>query len=230
VTHAPHQRAELAALGLGSTPVVEAFHPRFVAADLAEQPTTDAVLGERARQGDPDLLLLCFGAVRPYKGIDLALAALPHVDPGLTVRLVVAGRFWEGRERYDEQIRRLGLTSRVEIRDRYVSNKETALLFAAADAALLPYRSASQSGVVGLAFAHERPVIVTRVGGLPDAVADGADGLVVPPENPVAIARAIERMAREHATLRAGVLWGQEPQSFDRYARLVESGLAGVRR
>ncbi len=230
VTHAPHQRAELEALGLGSTPIVEAFHPRFVAADLARAPSTAAVVGERARQGDPDLLLLCFGAVRPYKGIDLALEALPHVDPSLTVRLIIAGRFWEGRVAYATRIRQLGINRQVELRDRYVGNNEAALLFEACDAVVLPYRSASQSGVVGLAFAYERPVIATRVGGLPRAVTDGVDGLVIAPEDPIALARAIERMAREQAVLREGVRRGQESQSFDRYAALVESGIAGVTR
>ncbi|MSO94776.1 MAG: glycosyltransferase [Thermoleophilia bacterium] len=226
VTHAPHQRAELATLGLASTPIVEAFHPRFVAADLAHPPTADAVLGERARQGDPDLVLLCFGAVRPYKGVDIALAALPHVDPALTVRLVIAGRFWEGRADYEALIRTLGVERQVEIRDRYVGNDEAALLFASCDAVVLPYRSASQSGVVGLAFAHERPVIATRVGGLPEAVSDGIDGLIVSPEDPIALARAIERLARERTGLREGVQRGQDAQSFDVYAELLESGIA----
>ena len=70
-----------------------------------------AVAAERARQGDPDLALLAFGAVRPYKGTDLALDALALVDPALRVRLTVAGRFWKGGDALREQARRLGLGS-----------------------------------------------------------------------------------------------------------------------
>src|SRR5262249_20088515 len=133
VTHAPQQPDELATLGLGATRILRAFHPRFVAADLAPVPSREAAAAERRRLGDPGLLLLFFGAVRPYKGLDLALEALAQVGASLDARLVVAGRFWEGRERYDALVSRLGLRDRVEIRDRYVTNEEAALLFSAAD-------------------------------------------------------------------------------------------------
>jgi glycosyltransferase involved in cell wall biosynthesis len=225
VTHAPHQRAELAALGLGTTPVVEAFHPRFVAADLAPQPSPEDVAAERRRLGNPELLLVSYGAIRPYKGIDLALDALARVRG--SVRLVVAGRFWSGKDQLIRQAARLG--DRVELRDGYVSNEETALLFAASDAALLTYRAASQSGVVALAFAHERPVLVTDVGGLGAAVRDGRDGIVVPPLRPDLIAHAIERLADDHLRLREGVREGQERYSFDRYAALIGGAVRELR-
>jgi glycosyltransferase involved in cell wall biosynthesis len=222
VTHAPQQRDELARLGLAGIPVIEAFHPWFAAEDLAVQPSAAEVLAERARLGDPDLVLCCFGAVRPYKGVDVGIEALARVDPALSVRLVVAGRFWEGRDDFEAQVRRLGLENRVEFRDRYVSNEEAALLFASSDAALLPYRSASQSGVAALAFAHGRPVIATRVGGLPAAVRDGEDGLLCAPEDPDALARAIERVAVERERLAVGVRRRKGERSFARYAELLE--------
>jgi glycosyltransferase involved in cell wall biosynthesis len=220
VTHAPQQRDELAALGLAGPRVLESFHPRFVAADLAPPPAPAAVAAERARQGSPALALLCFGAVRPYKGVDLALDALARVDPALRVRLVVAGAFWDGGSELRAQVGRLGLHERVELREGYVSDEHAAVLFAACDAVLLPYRAASQSGVVQLAFAHGRPVLATAVGGLPAAVRDGVDGLLCAPE-PAALARAIERLAREHATLRAGVEAAAPETSFRRYAELL---------
>jgi D-inositol-3-phosphate glycosyltransferase len=228
VTHAPHQRGELTRMGLGDTPVVEAFHPRFEASALARTPSAAAVAAERRRQGNPDLSLLAFGAVRPYKGVDLALEALVHVDPWLRVRLVVAGRFWEGVERYRRLVDRLGLGNRVELRDEYVSNDDAALLFLAADAAVLPYRSASQSGVAQLALAYGRPVIATRVGGLPAAVADGVDGVLCRPEDPRALADAIERLARERDALAAGAVGAREATSFARYAELLHDGLERV--
>ena len=97
VTHAPAQRGELEGLGLKAS-IVEAFHPLFVPGELASAPTPEAIAAERARSGNPELLLLLYGAVRPYKGVDLALEALARVDPRIDVRLVVAGRFWTPRE------------------------------------------------------------------------------------------------------------------------------------
>jgi glycosyltransferase involved in cell wall biosynthesis len=226
VTHSRRQRAELAALGLGRVPTIEAFHPRFVASDLAALPATGAISAERRRQGNPELLLLCFGAIRPYKGVDLALEALALVDPALSVRLVVAGRFWSNESTYRRQVERLGLQRRVELMNRYVPDDEAGLLFAAADAALLPYRSASQSGVVQLAYAHGRPVIATAVGGLPEAVTDGEDGLLCAKDDPQAMARAIERMAREKARFAGAVERRRESHSFERYAELL-TGVIG---
>jgi glycosyltransferase involved in cell wall biosynthesis len=225
VTHARQQRDELAALGIGAKSLVEAFHPRFVAADLAEQPTAEQVAAERRQLGDPELLLLAYGAIRPYKGIDLALDALARVRGD--VRLVIAGKFWSGKAELVRRAARLG--ERVELRDGYVSNDETALLFGACDASLLTYRSATQSGVVALSFAHERPVLVTDVGGLRAAVRDGRDGIVVPPGDPAAIATGIERLAREHLRLREGVHEGQERWSFERYAALIGDAVRSLR-
>ena len=225
VTHAPQQRDELADLGLGDIPVLEAFHPRFVAKDLAPLPTAETIAAERRQLGDPGFLLLCFGAVRPYKGLDLALEALAQVDAGLDVRLVVAGRFWEGRERYEALVRRLGLQDRVELRDGYVTNEQAARLFSAADAVVLPYRSATQSGVAQLAFAYDRPVVATRVGGLASAIEHGRTGLLCSPDNPFALARGIERLAADPARFRAGIAAERETTSFDRYAELLLDAL-----
>jgi D-inositol-3-phosphate glycosyltransferase len=227
VTHAPHQRTELAALGLASRPVVEAFHPRFSAAELAPEPSAAERDAERARQGDPDLMLLTFGSIRPYKGVDIALEALARVDPRLRVRLVVAGRFWDGARELRAQAQRLGLNGRVVFRDGFVSNEEAALLFGAADASLLPYRSATQSGVAQLSFAYGRPVIATRVGGLPAAVDDGVDGILCEPTAD-GVAEAIERMAHEQPTLASGVRAGGSARTFDRYCRLLDEALAGA--
>ena len=225
VTHAPHQADELAALGLGAIPVLPAFHPRFIADDLAPVPPADAVAAARRRLGDPGLLLLFFGAVRPYKGLDVALEALAQVDPALDARLVVAGRFWEGRDRYDALVDRLGLHGRVEIHAGYVSNEDAALLFAAADGAVLPYRSATQSGVAQLAFAYGTPVVATSVGGLPAAIEHRRTGILCPPDNPFALARAIERLAAARVSLATAVAAAADRHSFRRYAELLTNEL-----
>jgi glycosyltransferase involved in cell wall biosynthesis len=225
VTHAPQQVDELRGLGLGSVPVLPAFHPRFVADDLAPAPSAATVAAERLRLGNPELLLLFFGAVRPYKGLDLALEALTLVDPALDWKLIVAGRFWKGRDRYDRLVSRLGLSGRIDIRDGYVGNEEAALLFAAADGAVLPYRSATQSGVAQLAFAYGTPVVATRVGGLPTAIAHGRTGLLSPPDDAPALARAIETLAVERASLAAGVRESGGEHSFERYAALLDDAL-----
>src|SRR5439155_4970240 len=95
----------------------------------------------------------------------------------------------------------------------------------AADGVVLPYRSATQSGVAQLAFAYGAPVVATNVGGLPAAIEHGRTGLLCPPDNAFAFARAIERLARDRARLAAGVAASEDEHSFTRYAELLREAL-----
>ncbi|MGA2928481.1 MAG: glycosyltransferase, partial [Solirubrobacteraceae bacterium] len=228
VIHASQQREELARLGVGDRAVVDAFHPRFVAADLSALPTPEQVAAERARQGNPALSLLAFGAIRPYKGIDLALEAIARLPRTLHVRLTIAGVCWDGGRELRAAIAALGIDDRVELRDRFVSNEDAALLFSAADASLLPYRSATQSGVVQLSFAYGVPVVATAVGGLVDAIADGVDGILCPPDDVAALVAAVGRIPEEGSRLAAGVRHAGEQSSFRRYGELICDALEAL--
>ena len=79
----------------------------------------------------------------------------------------------------------------MRVYDRYLNDEEVRQLFAAADVCVLPYRSATQSGVIPVAYAASCPVITTKVGGLPEFVAEGESGYTVPSEDPAALADAI---------------------------------------
>jgi len=131
--------------------------------------------------------------VRRYKGVDVLIEAMPKVLRSRTVTLVVAGEFYEPVDPLKARVKELGLEGRVRIYDRYVPDEEVGDLVAAADCVVLPYRSATQSGVVLVAYAGGCPVISTAVGGLPEVVDDGVTGFLVPPENPDALADAILR-------------------------------------
>ncbi|MEU7897085.1 glycosyltransferase family 4 protein [Nonomuraea sp. NPDC049152] len=144
--------------------------------------------------------LLFFGIVRPYKGLDLLLRALPE-----GVSLTVAGEFWGGIEQTKELIAELGIGDRVELRPGYVAAADVPALFAGADALVLPYRSATASQNVWLGHEHGVPVIATRVGALADHVRDGVDGLLVEPGDVEALRKAIERFYEDPERLRAGV-------------------------
>jgi glycosyltransferase involved in cell wall biosynthesis len=225
VVHAAAERTELDALGLRHPRVLDAFHPRFAAGELSIVPTPDDVQRERRRQGNPDISLLTFGAIRPYKGVDVALEAIAKVPARLRVRLTVAGVFWDGGAELRARVRALGLEDRVELRDEFVSNEDAALLFMAADAALLPYRSATQSGVVALSFAYGTPVIATSVGGLPEAIEHGVDGILCPPGNASELADAIVTLPGQVEHLEEGVRRGGDQRSFGRYAELLNGAL-----
>lgn len=142
-------------------------------------------------------VLLFFGFVRAYKGLDLLIRALPQVRRRIDATLLVAGEFYEGREDTVRLVASLGLSEVVQLRDDYLPDERVAEVFSAADVVVLPYRSATQSGIVQIAYQLERPVICTGVGGLTEVVLDGRTGLVVPPGEPDALASAIVRYYEE---------------------------------
>lgn len=149
--------------------------------------------------GADELVLLFFGHIRAYKGLPVLLRAMPAILEQRAVRLLIAGEFYEPRARYDALIAQLDLRERVTIIDRYLPNEEVPDVFAAADVCVLPYVSATQSGVAKVAYGFAKPVITTNVGGLSEEVIDGETGYVVAPEDPAAIAAAVERFCRARA-------------------------------
>jgi glycosyltransferase involved in cell wall biosynthesis len=139
-------------------------------------------------------VLLFFGIVREYKGLQDLLAALPTVQMQLEeVILLVAGEFWEDKQRYLEMIERLGIGESVVIEDRYIPNERVPLYFSAADILVVPYRRVTGSAAVQMAFGFECPVIATAVGGLVDLGDEKSGLMLVPPADSDALAAAIVR-------------------------------------
>lgn len=142
---------------------------------------------------DPqERVLLFFGYVREYKGLDLLVDAMPEVvrrHPG--TRLVIAGEFYYGEKLFRERIEQLGIGCRVSVYPGFVPPERMRLFFSVADAAVLPYREASQSGVVQQAYGFGCPVIVSGMGGLPEAVDEGKTGVVVRDLDPLSLADGI---------------------------------------
>ena len=193
---------------LDGMPITVSPHPTY-------QVEVDHGVGRRP--GEP-LTLLSFGLVREYKGVDVLLRALPKVLEQRPVRLVVAGEFWDPIEPYQELVRELGIADHVELRDGYVPEAELSSLLDGADLMVAPYRSATQSGAVEMAFGAGLPVVASDVGGLGDQIDDGVNGLLVPPEDVGALARALVEATEPDALvrLRAGAAarapertWGQ---------------------
>ncbi len=136
-------------------------------------------------------VFLFFGRIEAYKGLGFLLQAGELLaSKGLMFRLVIAGTGTE-LDQYRPQILEMPW---VELMGRRIDASEIPQIFARASAVVLPYTEASQSGVAAMAFGLGRPVIATRVGGLPDVIADEYNGLLVPPEDAGALADAMARL------------------------------------
>ena len=123
---------------------------------------------------------LFFGLIRDYKGLDLLLRAWAEWRP-TGRKLLIAGEFYASREKYLSLIEELKLQDDIVLHDHFIADEDVRYYFSAADCLVLPYRTATQSGVTQIAYNFSLPMIVTRVGGLPEIVPDGKVGIVCEP-------------------------------------------------
>jgi glycosyltransferase involved in cell wall biosynthesis len=169
-----------------------------------------------------DKVILFFGFVRAYKGLDLLIEAMN--EPAIKeagIKLVIAGEFYEAPEPYLAQIENLNLTDTVSVYNKYIGEKEVKLYASAADFIIQPYKNATQSGVTPMAYHFLKPMLVTNVGGLADTVPHDKVGLVVEP-NVQEIAKGIIQLYEKGVdhflpnliTEKKKYSWEQMRQSF----------------
>lgn len=176
--------------------VCEAVHPTYDAFQFQNLAREEA--RQRLGLGEQQQVLLFFGFVREYKGLKHLIAALPEIIKRLPkTHLLIVGDFGKDKQEYLELIAQNKMEDFLSIYDGYIPDREVEQYFAASDLVVLPYESATQSGIVQIAYGFERPVVATNVGGLPDVVLDEKTGYLVPPQNPEALADAVVRFFEE---------------------------------
>ncbi len=141
-------------------------------------------------------VLLFFGFIRKYKGLDLALKALTRLPSDYW--LLVAGEVYGDFKPYQQIIDDYRLHSRVRLTLDYIPDPEVTTYFSAADVLVLPYRSATQSGIMQIAYHYHLPAIVTDVGGLAEMVEHGVTGLVLPRTDPELLAAMVRDYFSAH--------------------------------
>ena len=187
VVHSAQEKENLVRLA-GPVSVINTPHPSYGAFNAERMSKKEA----RRRIGiDGRRVVLFFGFVRRYKGLTYLLRSMPAMIRKVPLRLLVVGEFWEKERPYQKLIRELGLEEHVSLVNRYVRNEEIPAFFQAADLVVLPYISVTGSGLVQLAFGFHTPVVASRIGALAEAVEDGKTGILVPPRDSRALARAI---------------------------------------
>lgn len=224
VVHAQAERSKMERYA-GGRPVAVVPHPvydLFAEGALPERSDCRAGLG----LGDAEEVLLFFGLIRPYKGLEVLLRAMPAILSRRPVRLVVAGECYGDAKPLHALIAELGLGDAVKLELKYIPNEAVASYMVASDAVVIPYLHATQSGIVQVAYAFGKPVITTRVGGIPEVVWEGETGLLVPPSDPAALAAAVERFFAEKlaAPFAEGIARRLPELSWEHLARVVAGG------
>jgi glycosyltransferase involved in cell wall biosynthesis len=143
--------------------------------------------------GEAERIILFFGFIRKYKGLDVLLSAMAEPVMKISgIRLLIAGEFYEDSDPYLKLIEKLKIGNQLILKTDFIPDGEVKYYLCAADAVIQPYRHATQSGVTPLAYHFEKPMIVTDVGSFAEHVLHEQTGLVTAVE-PASLAAAIIR-------------------------------------
>ncbi len=174
--------------------------------------------------GNEELVVLFFGFIRKYKGLDILLDAMKEIQKSKiknqNIKLLIAGEFYEDPKLYTEQIEKLGIKDDLILHTDFIPDSEVKNYLCAADVVIQPYRNATQSGVTPLAYHFEVPMIVTNVGGLPAMVPDNKVGLVAEPTPASLAEKILEYFEKGEAHFLPHLL--EEKKKFS-WAKIAES-------
>lgn len=135
---------------------------------------------DKLKLNHSDKVILFFGIIRPYKGLDLLINAMSDERlKKMNIKLLIAGEFYENGERYQQMIDSLGVRSNIILHDHFIPKDSVADYFCGSDLIVQPYKHATQSGITQIAYHFGRPMVVTNVGGLSEIVENKVSGYVV---------------------------------------------------
>ena len=172
---------------------ITTFHPVYdLFGNIMERQSARKKLGLKSKN-----IVLFFGLIREYKGLDILLNSIPLIKEKINdIKIVIAGECYENERKYTELIKKLDIDDDLIWRNEFIADHDVSKYFSAADLVVLPYKTATQSGVTQLAYNFNRPVIISNVGGLSEIVKDGVTGYVVEP-GPQEFATAIIKYYKE---------------------------------
>lgn len=209
ITHSQEDQSKLKSL-IAKPKVITRPHPTY--ATFASQTDVSESEAKAILNVESKKVLLFFGYIRPYKGLKFLLEAMSNLNVKEDYHLMIVGEFYDDPGIYSEHLNRLDERRQLTLVDRYVPNEKIPLYFQACDIVVLPYVSATQSGIIQIAYAFEKPVIATDVGGIPEAIVDRKTGYIVES----ASASAIETAVREYFSKEQKQQFKNEINKFQR--------------
>ena len=198
--------------------IIRGFHPAYNCYDLGNYDKRSA---RKSLDLSTKKVVLFFGYIKPYKGLDLLLEAFPLILERLPdAHLLIVGEIYGEERIYDDLITRLAPS--VTFIKKFVTNEEVELYFKAADVLALPYRQATQSGVLQIAYDMELGAVATPVGGLPEMVLDGLTGKVATSVSKTSFANAVvEFFELDRKKLKENIKKENERYTWESFCRLI---------
>lgn len=159
--------------------------------------------------------ILFFGLIREYKGLDLLIEAMSELPENYD--LTIAGEVYGSFDEYQKQINNRGLADRIHLHLKYIPDEDVKLFFSMADVIALPYRSATQSGIIAIAKHFDKPVVATNVGGLSEFIQSPSEGEISKSMSPKDLAKSIQNVAENSASKSPSTK--NKPYSWDDFAK-----------
>lgn len=141
--------------------------------------------------------ILFFGIIREYKGLDTLIESMAILKSRSNIKCMVVGEFYDDESLYFNLIKKHELENNIILINEFIPTNEVKYYFSAADVVILPYKHATQSGIVQIAVNFGKPVIASNVGGLAEVIENGKMGYIVEKENPYELAVVIEKFYSE---------------------------------
>ncbi|MBE2280617.1 MAG: glycosyltransferase [Ignavibacteriaceae bacterium] len=221
---------ELATISEGR-PVYRSELPIFDFVDVGLNPEKSK-LREEFKIGANDKVILFFGYVRHYKGLDILLEAMPAIlefDPN--IKLFIAGEFYDEYQKYSDLIEKLKISGSIIMQNLYIPNEEVYKYYLISDLVILPYRSATQSGILNIAYGFNKPALVTKVGGLAEFVDDNETGVIVEPGSANEIANGVKKFyeLEKSVNFEENIKMKVNSNSFNKFPELFEEILKDLK-
>jgi glycosyltransferase involved in cell wall biosynthesis len=179
-----------------------------------------------------DIILLFFGYVRKYKGLNILIESLPDIiKKNSRIRLLIVGEFYDSSEKYYNQINQLNLKENVKVVDKFVPNEDVGNYYSICDIVILPYLEGTQSGVLNIAYGFKKPVIVTKVGGLTEDVDEGKTGFITEPGNSKLLSDCVLKFLklRDMINFESNIEKKLSENEFNKLPELIEKILKDIK-
>jgi glycosyltransferase involved in cell wall biosynthesis len=180
--------------------------------------------------GENDQVLLFFGYIRKYKGLDILLKAFPKIlEKHPKSFLLIAGEFYDNPTTYLKLIDELNIGTKVKVLNQFIPNEEISKYYQISDVVILPYLSATQSAILNVTYSFKKPVIATDVGGLSEFIEEGKTGVVVKPDSVAEIVRGYDEFLRLKSTIdfARNIDEHTSKNSFEKLPQLFEEIILG---
>ncbi len=216
IVHAQSELDAIKSIGISTAKLVTP------PATTQDKPSLEVRNRTRSQMGfkDTDNVILFFGYIREYKGLDILIRAMKNVS---NASLVIVGQFNQEEKEYQDLIDREGVRNKIKINSGYVAEAEVTNFFQMADLVIFPYRTATFSGPIMTAINHIKPVICTKVGCFTDIITDNKTGYLIDPENPEQLGAAINRFFSEKPDWTANITELNRKYSWEPYIETLRS-------